>query len=164
MLESKNNCSSKIKKESKRKTFNNYKLNELKDDEFEEEEEEDNEETENKSDTNNDDYKDKDESFSWIKKLDEIAKNEGTKEIGSFNKKKVGNSSTRPQTKRNKGNSNNNEDSNKQFFENLDENKLYMLNLRNSSSTGSLNPFTIVAHEPIFYKFFLKNQKSIQEN
>ena len=38
MFESKNNCSSKIKKESKRKTFNNYKLNELKDDEFEEEE------------------------------------------------------------------------------------------------------------------------------
>ena len=162
MFESKNNFGSKIKKESKRKTFNNYKLNELKDDEFEEEE--DNEETENKGDTNNNTDKDKDESFSWIKKLDEIAKNEETKEIGSFNKKKVGNSSTRPQTKRNKGNSNNNEDSNKQFFENLDENKLYMLNLRNSSSTGSLNPFTIVAHEPIFYKFFLKNQKSIQEN
>ena len=39
-----------------------------------------------------------------------------------------------------------------------------MLNLRNSSSTGNLNPFTIVAKEPLFYKFFLKKQKPNKEN
>ena len=163
MFDSKNNLNLNITKKTRRRTLKSYKLNELKDDEFTEEDEEDNEETENKSDTNDIYDKEKDKSFSWIKKLNEIAKNEVTKEIGSFNKKKAGNSTTRPQTKRRKDSSNIDE-TNKQLLENLDENKLYMLNLRNSSSTGNLNPFTIVAKEPLFYKFFLKKQKPNKEN
>ena len=90
MFDSKNNLNLNITKKTRRRTLKSYKLNELKDDEFAEEDEEDNEETENKSDTNDIYDKEKDKSFSWIKKLNEIAKNEVTKEIGSFNKKRLG--------------------------------------------------------------------------
>ena len=47
-------------------------------------------------------------------------------------------------------------------MENLEQNKLYMLNLRNTSSCGNLNPFTVSTKEPIFYKFFLKKPKHIK--
>ena len=36
--------------------------------------------------------------------------------------------------------------------------KLYMLNVRNNSSSGYINPFTITANKGIFYKFFSKNK------
>ena len=36
--------------------------------------------------------------------------------------------------------------------------KLYMLNVRNNTSTGNINPFTITANKGIFYKFFSKHK------
>ena len=33
-----------------------------------------------------------------------------------------------------------------------------MLNSRNNSSTGKLNPYTFTAKNEIFYKFFLKKK------
>ena len=110
------------------------------------------------TETINDKNEKKEKSFSWISKLNEISRNEEMKsEMNIYNKKKTGGSTTRQQTKRQ--NENNNFNSNKNFLENLDENKLYMLNLRNSSSTGNINPYTIVAKDPMFYKFFLKKRK-----
>ena len=34
-----------------------------------------------------------------------------------------------------------------------------MINLRSSSSTGNLEPFTVVAKDSMFYRFFLKGNK-----
>ena len=141
-----------------------YKIYDSEEDESESEEEE-NEETEKIIDMKNkNEDKGQDKSFSWIKKLNDISRNETVKsEMNAYNKKKTGGSSTRAQTKRPNDDNNNNTNfnSNKNFSQNFNENKLYMLNLRNSSSTGNLNPYTIVAKEPIFYRFFLKKSKKI---
>ena len=139
-----------------------YKFDESQKDEDESEEEE-NEESDKKSDVSDKENKEnKEESFSWIKKLNEIAGNEGYKNERKNKKRKTGGSTTRTQTKR-KYDKNNNLyicfDSNKKTIDNFGENKLYMLNLRSSSSNGYLNPYTIVAKDPLFYKFFLKNSK-----
>ena len=136
-----------LKKESK--LIQKYKFNNWDNDENEENEEIE-EETENKKNNEN-------KSISWIKQLNEISKNEETeREKDELNrKKKNGASTTRSQTKR-KNNDNEKEFNKKN--ENLDEDKLYMLNLRNSSSTGKLNPYTFTAKDELFYKFFLKKQ------
>ena len=157
------NIPKETKKEEKKKIMKQYKIYDSEEDESESEEEE-NEETEKIIDMKNkNEDKGQDKSFSWIKKLNDISRNEaGKSEMNAYNKKKTGGSSTRAQTKRpNDDNNNTNFNSNKNFSQNFNENKLYMLNLRNSSSTGNLNPYTIVAKEPIFYRFFLKKSKKI---
>jgi len=157
MLDSQNSLNLNIPDETKKtekEIIKQYKI----DDSEDSEEEEENEETEKNSDKIDNNEK-KEKSFSWISKLNDISRNEGFKsEINYYNKKKTGGSTTRPQTKRQ--NENNNFNTNKNLLENLEENKLYMLNLRNSSSTGNLNPYTIVAKDPMFYKFFLKKPKN----
>ena len=39
-----------------------------------------------------------------------------------------------------------------------DEDKLYILNYRNSSSNANYYPYTFTAKDPIFYKFFAKQK------
>ena len=154
-----NKDSKEIIKKPAKEILKQYKLDDSENEESESEEEE-NEETRNKSDINNNDYINKDKSFSWIKKLNEISRNEGMESERDYNnKRKNGGSTTRSQTKRKY--ENNNFKSNKSM-ENLEQNKLYMLNLRNNSSCGNLNPFTVSTKEPIFYKFFLKKPKHIK--
>ena len=146
--------SSKKKDETKkteREILKQYNLNDSeKDDEKSSEEEE----TENKNDliSNND----KDKNKSWIKKLNDISRNERLQIEKSSNKRKTGGSTTRSQTQKKieKDDYNNNK-----INDNLDENKLYMINLRSSSSTGNLEPFTVVAKDSMFYRFFLKGNK-----
>ena len=150
------------KKKTEKEILKQYKFDESQKDEDESEEEE-NEESDKKSDVSDKENKEnKEENFSWIKKLNEIAGNEGYKNERNNKKRKTGGSTTRTQTKR-KYDKNNNLyicfDSNKKTIDNFGENKLYMLNLRSSSSNGYLNPYTIVAKDPLFYKFFLKNSK-----
>ena len=139
----KSNISSE--KKSEKKIVVKYRFDCTDDDENEEDEEnEDGEEGGNKS-------------ISWIKKLKEISKNEEIKtdrDKDGMNKKKKGASTTRSQTKR-KTIDKEKDNINKNSVQN-DEEKLYMLNLRNSSATGKLNPYTVTAKEQIFYKFFLK--------
>lgn len=140
----------KQEKQKEKKIIKKYNLNSLNNEENEEEEEiEDNNDGNKSKETN--------KSFSWIKKLEEISKNEEMriqKEKEEINKKKkMGASTTRSQTNR-KSIEKEKDINNK--GEKLDDNKLYMLNLRNSSSTGNLNPYTFTAHNQIFYKFFLK--------
>ena len=159
--DSQNSLNHNIPNESKKmekEIIKKYKIIDSEKDENDSEEEE-NEETEKIIDMKGkNEGEDKDKNFSWIEKLDEISRNEGNKsDKNIYNKRKTGGSTTRTQTKR--GIDNNNSNINNNFLENFDENKLYMLNLRNSSSTGNLNPYTIVAKEPIFYKFFLKKSK-----
>ena len=132
-----------LEKKSEKKVIIKYKFDCTGD--YENEEEEENEE---KDEGGN-------KSISWIKKLKEISKNEEIKEDrekDEMNKRKKGASTTRSQTKR-KSN-----DKEKDFINRNSEgdDKLYMLNLRNSSATGKLNPYTVTAKEQIFYKFFLK--------
>ena len=135
-------------KKSEKKVVVKYRFDCTDDDENEEDEE-----NEEKDEGGN-------ESKSWIKKLKEISKNEEIKtdrdkdDKDEMNKKKKGASTTRSQTKRKtidkeKDNINKNN-------EPYDDEKLYMLNLRNSSATGKLNPYTVTSKEQIFYKFFLK--------
>ena len=117
-------------------------------------EKEDNEDMEEPDDKNNN----KNKSFSWIIKLNEISKNEETKtgrekDEQSKKKKGLGASTTRSQTKRKE---NDREKDINKNSENYEEYKLYMLNLRNSSSTGKLRPYIFMGKDPIFYKFFLK--------
>ena len=138
-------------KKTEREILKQYNLNDSeKDDEKSNEEEE----TENKNDLipNND----KDKNISWIKKLNDISRNDRLQIEKSSNKRKTGGSTTRSQTQKKieKDDYNNNK-----INDNLDENKLYMINLRSSSSTGNLNPFTVVAKDPMFYRFFLKSNK-----
>ena len=154
MIDSQNSLNLNIPDQTKKTEKEIIKQYKIDDSEKEESEEDEEEETE----TINDKNEKKEKSFSWISKLNEISRNEEMKsEMNIYNKKKTGGSTTRQQTKRQ--NENNNFNSNKNFLENLDENKLYMLNLRNSSSTGNINPYTIVAKDPMFYKFFLKKRK-----
>lgn len=154
MIDSQNSLNINIPdqtKKTEKEIIKQYKIDDSEKEEIEEDEEEETE-------TINDKNEKKEKSFSWISKLNEISRNEEMKsEMNIYNKKKTGGSTTRQQTKRQ--NENNNFNSNKNFLENLDENKLYMLNLRNSSSTGNINPYTIVAKDPMFYKFFLKKRK-----
>ena len=154
MIDSQNSLNLNIPDQTKKTEKEIIKQYKIDDSEKEESEEDEEEETE----TINEKNEKKEKSFSWISKLNEISRNEEMKsEMNIYNKKKTGGSTTRQQTKRQ--NENNNFNSNKNFLENLDENKLYMLNLRNSSSTGNINPYTIVAKDPMFYKFFLKKRK-----
>jgi hypothetical protein len=154
MIDSQNSLNLNIPDQTKKTEKEIIKQYKIDDSEKEESEEDEEEETE----TINEKNEKKEKSFSWISKLNEISRNEEMKsEKNIYNKKKTGGSTTRQQTKRQ--NENNNFNSNKNFLENLDENKLYMLNLRNSSSTGNINPYTIVAKDPMFYKFFLKKRK-----
>ena len=154
MIDSQNSLNLNIPDQTKKTEKEIIKQYKIDDSEKEESEEDEEEETE----TINDKNEKKEKSFSWISKLNEISRNEEMKsEMNIYYKKKTGGSTTRQQTKRQ--NENNNFNSNKNFLENLDENKLYMLNLRNSSSTGNINPYTIVAKDPMFYKFFLKKRK-----
>ena len=154
MIDSQNSLNLNIPDQTKKTEKEIIKQYKIDDSEKEESEEDEEEETE----TINEKNEKKEKSFSWISKLNEISRNEEMKsEMNIYNKKKTGGSTTRQQTKRQ--NENNNFNSNKNFLENLDENKLYMLNLRNSSSTGNINPYTILAKDPMFYKFFLKKRK-----
>ena len=142
-------------KKDEKKLIKKYKFNNS-DDEDNEEEEEEIEESCDKNSKQN-------KSISWIKKLEEISKNEENKterEKDELNKKKkLGASTTRSQTKRK------NSDKEKDIYVNLNkknknkvDDKLYMLNSRNNSSTGKLNPYTFTAKNEIFYKFFLKKK------
>ena len=155
MIDSQNSLNLNIPdktKKTEKEIIKQYKIDDSEKEESEEDEEE--EESEKISDKN----EKKEKGFSWVSRLNEISRNDEIKlEMNYYNKKKTGGSTTRPQTKRQ--NENNNFNSNKNFLENLEENKLYMLNLRNSSSTGNINPYTIVAKDPMFYKFFLKKPK-----
>ena len=154
MIDSQNSLNLNIPDQTKKTEKEIIKQYKIDDSEKEESEEDEEEETDKVNDMN----EKKEKSFSWVSRLNEISRNEEIKsEMNYYNKKKTGGSTTRPQTKRQ--NENNNFNSNKNFLENLDENKLYMLNLRNSSSTGKINPYTIVAKDPMFYKFFLKKAK-----
>ena len=136
-----------IQKEDEEKVVQKYKFN-CSDTEVNGENEE--------SEDNNDKKNEENNSLSWIKKLDEISKNEEIKterEKEEINKKKKnGASTTRSQTNRK------NTDREKEINGNYNEENLYMLNSRNSSSTGKLNPFTFTAQDELFYKFFLKNK------
>ena len=98
-------------------------------------------------------------SNNWIKKLEEISKNEEIRterykdEINR--KKKNWAFTTRAQTKR--------IDSDRERIKSKknvmnDEDKLYILNYRNSSSTANYHPYTFTAKDPIFYKFFVKQK------
>ena len=98
-------------------------------------------------------------SNEWINKLKEISKNEELKterEKDEINRrKKNGASTTRAQTKR--------IDSDRERIKSKKniinaEDKLYILNYRNSSSTANYHPFTFTAKDPIFYKFFVKQK------
>ena len=135
---------------SQRQLVKTFKFNTSGDDEDEQNEEEEESSTkiikENKSNE-------------WIKKLEEISKNEELKterDKNGINKmKKNGASTTRAQTKR--------IDSDRERIKNKknvmdDEDKLYILNYRNSSSTAYYHPYTFRAKDPIFYKFFLKQK------
>ena len=140
------------KKKIEKKLIRNYNLDSSDDKDIEENEDVD--EGEEKYNKN------EDQSFSWIKKLYEISNNgikteRGKNEIKK--KKGAGASTTRSQTKRK------DTDREKDIINNnnyLDEekDKLYRLNLRNSSSTGILNPYTFTANDGLFYKFFLKKK------
>ena len=95
--------------------------------------------------------------------MEEISKNEENKterEKDELNKKKkLGASTTRSQT--NRKNSDKEKDINiniNKKIENKGQDKLYLLNSRNNSSTGNLNPYTFTAKNEIFYKFFLKKK------
>ena len=120
----------------------------IKFDATEENENEEDEEIEEENDGGN-------KSISWVKKLREISRNDEIKtdrDKDEINRRKKGASTTRSQTKRksiDKDNINN-------YNEISGDEKLYMLNLRNSSATAKLDPYTIMAKEEIFYKFFLK--------
>ena len=147
-----------IYKKPEKEILKQYNLDDTEKDESDSEEEENEENTENKSGSNNNE--EKEQNISWIQKLNEISRNEGNKAENNFlNKRKNGGSTTRSQTKRKNDNNNNNFNSNKKYLDNFDDNKLYMLNLRSSSSTGDLNPYTVVENNPLFYKFFLKKSK-----
>ena len=120
----------------------------IKFDATEENENEEDEEIEEENDGGN-------KSISWVKKLREISKNDEIKtdrDKDEINRRKKGASTTRSQTKRKSIDKDNINDNN----EISGDEKLYMLNLRNSSATAKLDPYTIMAKEEIFYKFFLK--------
>ena len=146
------------KNKTDKEIIKQYKFNESDEsDSSSNEEIEENENMEEKSSTI-----EENKTFSWIKQLNEISRNENIK--SDRDKKKAGGSTTRTQTNRGGNNININNDD--KFFknENSDENKLYMLNLRSSSSTGNLNPYTVVTKNDIFYKFFLKQSKKKKYN
>ena len=100
-------------------------------------------------------------SNEWIKKLEQISKNEELKterdkdEI--YRKRKNGASITTTQTKRIDSDREKIKSKSKKNMMN-DEDKLYILNYRNSSSTASYHPYTFIAKDPIFYKFFVKQK------
>ena len=142
-------------KKNKKKIIKKYKFNNS----LEDEENEEDEEIEESNEINSKQNK----SISWIKKLEEISKNEENKterEKDELNKKKkLGASTTRSQT--NRKNSDKEKDINiniNKKIENIGQDKLYLLNSRNNSSTGNLNPYTFTAKNEIFYKFFLKKK------
>ena len=108
---------------------------------------EDEEETEYKEN------KDENKPFAWIKKLTEISKTERDKKEINKRKKTLQTSTTRSQTQRRIT------DREKEINTINEEDKLYMLNLRNSSSTGKLKPYTFIAKDELFYKFFRKKHK-----
>jgi len=123
-----------------KKILNNFKFNSSDDDE-EEEEQEKEQEKEEKEDLESINENKKIKNISWKYKLKEMSKMKN-------NNKNI-DSETYPQTIR--------EIKNKKNL-NLNGDKLYMLNVRNSSSTGSLKPFIISENTELFYKFFVKNQ------
>ena len=114
---------------------------------FDKELKEDEEETEYKEN------KDENKPFAWIKKLKEISKIERDKKEINKRKKTLQTSTTRSQTQRRIT------DREKEINTINEEDKLYMLNLRNSSSTGKLKPYTFIAKDELFYKFFKKKHK-----
>ena len=131
------NCENikKVKKNKIEKTIlKNFKFNSS-DEEEEEEEKSEIEDTESINENNKIKY------ISWKQKLKEISKMKN-------NNKNI-NSETSPQTKR--------EIKDKKKI-NLNGDKLYMINVRNSSSTGNLKPYIISENTEIFYKFFVKNK------
>lgn len=135
------NCDNikKVKKNKiEKKILKNFKFNSSDDDQEEEEEEEEKDEIE---DTESINENSKIKSESWKKKLKEISKMKN-------NNKNI-DSETSPQTMR--------EMKDKKII-NLNGDKLYMLNVRNSSSTGNLKPYIISENTEIFYKFFVKKQ------
>lgn len=146
-----------IKEEkSRRKLVKSYKFNSSDDDE--EEQKEENEEEEESASIINRENK----SNEWIKKLKEISKNEELRterEKNEINRKKNGASTTRAQTKRIDSDRDKEREriSHKKNVIN-DEDKLYILNYRNSSSTANYQPYTFTAKDPIFYKFFMKQK------
>ena len=83
------NIPKETKKEEKKKIMKQYKIYDSEEDESESEEEE-NEETEKIIDMKNkNEDKGQDKSFSWIKKLNDISRNEaGKSEMNAYNKKK----------------------------------------------------------------------------
>ena len=132
------NCENikKVKKNKIEKTIlKNFKFNSSNEDEEEEEEKDEIEDTESINENNKIKY------ASWKQKLKELSKIKN-------NNKNI-DSDTSPQTIR--------EMKDKKKI-NMNENKLYMLNVRNSSSTGNLKPYIISENTEIFYKFFVKNK------
>ena len=132
------NCENikKVKKNKIEKTIlKNFKFNSSNEDEEEEEEKDEIEDTESINENNKIKY------ASWKQKLKELSKIKN-------NNKNI-DSETSPQTIR--------EMKDKKKI-NMNENKLYMLNVRNSSSTGNLKPYIISENTEIFYKFFVKNK------
>ncbi len=121
----------------------------------------DNEENEDVEESEEKCNKNEDKPFSWIKKLYEISNNgikteRGKNEIKK--KKGTGASTTRSQTKRKDTDREKYIINNNSNYLGEDKDKLYRLNLRNSSSTGILNPYTFIANDGLFYKFFLKKK------
>ena len=135
------NCENikKVKRNKIEKTIlKNFKFNNSDEDEEEEEEEEEKDETEEiESIKENNKIKD----LSWKQKLKEMSL------MQNYKRNIV--SETSSQTIREM------EDKKKI---NLNRDKLYMLNVRNTSSTGNLKPNIISENTEIFYKFFVKNK------